>query len=613
MAKYIFVTGGVVSSLGKGIASASIGLLLKARGLRVTLMKLDPYINVDPGTMSPYQHGEVYVTEDGAETDLDLGHYERFTGQTMTKANNVTAGRIYFSVIEKERRGDYLGGTVQVVPHVTDEIKRAMREVAKRDEVDVVIIEVGGTVGDIEGLPFLEAIRQLRNELGRNNALNIHLTLVPYIRAADELKTKPTQHSVGKLREIGIQADVLLCRTERPFSDTVRGKIAQFCNVEPDAVIQALDVRDVYEVPLMLRGQGLDDTVLRMLDLSCPPDDLAEWRADVVGRALHPARSVRIAVVGKYIQLQDAYKSIYEALRHGGLAHDAEVVIKRVDSELLSQQDPHEVLHDVQGVLIPGGFGHRGIKGKLEAIRYARQRQLPFLGICLGMQCAVIEFARNVCGLEGANSTEFDPATPHPVVSLLAEQRGVTAMGATMRLGASRCRLREGTKARACYGTSEIHERHRHRYEVNNHYREQFTRAGLVVSGTYEPGDLVELIELTDHPWFIASQFHPEFKSRPGVPHPLFHGFVGACLAQQPGGAPRRARSAAGRSEANATRARNPKRRPAATRGGSRRRAATGVDAKRAAKGVDARRAATRRAGVSPPKDGGHPGGTRVT
>jgi len=539
MAKYIFVTGGVVSSLGKGIAAASIGLLLKSRGLKVTLQKLDPYINVDPGTMSPYQHGEVYVTDDGAEADLDLGHYERFTDQTMTKDNNVTAGRIYYDVIAKERRGDYLGGTVQVVPHITDAIKSAMKKVAR--DIDVVIVEVGGTVGDIEGLPFLEAIRQLRNELGRGNAINIHLTLVPYIKAADELKTKPTQHSVGKLREIGLQAEILLCRTEKPFPESVRSKIAQFCNVEPSAVIQALDVKDVYEVPLMFREQKLDDTILALFELSCPEHDLIGWRAEVVERALHPKREVTIAVVGKYIQLQDAYKSIYEALRHGGLANDAKVTIQRVDSEDIEKHGGTEMLGDAQGILIPGGFGHRGIEGKLEAIKFAREQQIPFLGICLGMQCAVIEFARNACALKGANSTEFDSKNPHPVISLLEEQQGVTSKGGTMRLGASRCQLVPNSKAFDAYQAPEVHERHRHRYEVNNKYRAQFVSAGLMVSGTYEPpaagaaktagGDnLVEIIELKDHPWFVAGQFHPEFKSRPMAPHPLFRAFIAASL-----------------------------------------------------------------------------------
>ena len=541
MAKYIFVTGGVVSSLGKGIASASIGLLLKSRGLKVTLQKLDPYINVDPGTMSPYQHGEVYVTEDGAETDLDLGHYERFTGQTMTKDNNVTAGRIYYSVIEKERRGDYLGGTVQVVPHITDEIKRSIKKLAEQDQVDVVIVEVGGTVGDIEGLPFLEAIRQLRNEVGRGNAINIHLTLVPYIRAADELKTKPTQHSVGKLREIGLQADILLCRTEKPFSEGVRGKIAQFCNVAPEAVIQALDVHDVYEVPLVFNQQQLDETIIRMLELACPQQDLQRWRSQVVERALNPKRQVRIAVVGKYIQLQDAYKSIYEALRHGGLANDAAVEVRRIDSEQIEKEGAAKLLADVHGILIPGGFGHRGIEGKLEAIRYAREQRTPFLGICLGMQCAVIEIARDLCGLKGANSTEFDPQTPHPIISLLEEQQGVKAKGGTMRLGASVCGVEKGTKVFGAYQREEIHECHRHRYEVNNAYRDRLERAGLIVAGTYQPparatqgaaggANLVELIELKDHPWFVAGQFHPEFQSRPLAPHPLFRAFVEAAL-----------------------------------------------------------------------------------
>lgn len=532
MAKYIFVTGGVVSSLGKGIACASIGLLLKSRGLKVTLQKLDPYINVDPGTMSPFQHGEVYVTEDGAETDLDLGHYERFTGQTMTKDNNVTAGRIYYSVIMRERRGDYLGATVQVVPHITDEIKRSITKLEQNDPVDVVIVEVGGTVGDIEGLPFLEAIRQLQNEVGRSNVLNVHLTLVPYIRAADELKTKPTQHSVGKLREIGLQADVLLCRTEKPFPQGVREKISQFCNVELDAVIQALDVRDVYEVPQMFNQQGLDDTILRMLNLQCPKHDLEQWKTDVVQRALDPKHEVTIAVVGKYIKLQDAYKSIDEALRHGGLSNHARVIVKRVDSEQITESNVAELLGDVHGILVPGGFGHRGIDGKLATIQFARQKKVPFLGICLGMQCAIIEFARNVCGLKGANSTEFDSKTPYPVISLLEEQQGITAMGGTMRLGASCCKLVAGTRAGDAYQKEQVDERHRHRYEVNNKFREKLSKEGLVVSGVFEQGDLVEIIELEDHPWFIACQFHPEFKSRPLTPHPLFHGLVKAGLVK---------------------------------------------------------------------------------
>ena len=535
MPKYIFVTGGVVSSLGKGIACASIGLLLKARGLKVTLQKLDPYINVDPGTMSPYQHGEVFVTDDGAETDLDLGHYERFTDQTMTKDNNVTAGRIYYSVITKERQGDYLGATVQVVPHITDEIKRCITKVAAREPVDVVIVEVGGTVGDIEGLPFLEAIRQLHNEVGPGNALNIHLTLVPYIRAADELKTKPTQHSVGKLREIGLQADVLLCRTEKEFSESVRAKIAQFCNVLPEAVIQAVDVRDVYEVPLVFRKQKLDDTILRLLNLNSPQHDLHDWQTQVVDRALNPKKHVTIAVVGKYIQHQDAYKSIYEALRHGGLANDAAVTVERIDSEKITRDDVRKLLSHVDGILVPGGFGGRGIEGKMETIRFARENGIPFFGICLGLQCAVIEFARNVCGLKGANSTEFDPNTPHPVVCLLEEQQGVKAMGGSMRLGACACVLNPKTRAQQAYAQTQINERHRHRYEVNNAYRDKLIEAGLVVSGIFGPGDLVELIELKDHPWFVASQFHPEFKSRPLTAHPLFRGFIAASLKTRGG------------------------------------------------------------------------------
>jgi len=530
MTKYIFVTGGVVSSLGKGIASASIGLLLKSRGLRVALQKLDPYINVDPGTMSPYQHGEVYVTEDGAETDLDLGHYERFTGLTMNKDSNVTAGKIYYSVIMKERHGDYLGKTVQVVPHITDEIKHSIMKVAAKGDIDVVIVEVGGTVGDIEGLPFLEAIRQLRNELGRGNSINIHLTLVPYIKAADELKTKPTQHSVGKLREIGLQPEVLLCRTERPFSEHVRQKIAQFCNVEPEAVIQALDVNDVYEVPLMFSQQKLDDTILRLLGLSYPEHDLVEWRAQVVERALHPRNDVTIAVVGKYVELQDAYKSIYEALRHGGLANEARVEIKKITAESLGKNGLDAHLAGVQGILVPGGFGYRGIEGKVEAIKYAREKGIPFFGICLGMQCAVIEFARNVLGLSQANSTEFDPKTPDPVISMMEEQKKIHNMGGTMRLGASPCRVEAGTKAAAAYQAAEVMERHRHRFEFNNAYREQFAKQGFLVSGSYTQYDLVELIELKDHPWFVACQFHPEFKSRPLAPHPLFKAFVKAAL-----------------------------------------------------------------------------------
>ncbi len=535
MPKYIFITGGVVSSLGKGIAAASIGRLLQSRGLRVTLQKLDPYLNVDPGTMNPYQHGEVYVTDDGAETDLDLGHYERFTGITTGKENNVTTGQIYFSVITKERRGDYLGGTVQVVPHVTDEIKESIRRLARRGRYDVVICEVGGTVGDIEGLPYLEAIRQFQQEVGRQNAISVHLTLVPYIRAADELKTKPTQHSVGKLREIGVQPDILLCRTEKTISRKIREKIALFCNVNVEAVVQAKDVKDIYEVPLMFKEQKLDRVIVRLLNLRTKGSDLVSWRKEVVEPVLHPEHVVRVAVVGKYIELQDAYKSVYEALRHGGLANRTRVVIKKVDAESIGKRGAEKYLKSVQGILVPGGFGHRAIEGKIKAIRYAREKGIPFLGLCLGMQVATIEFARSVCGLKGADSTEFDKNTPHPVISLLKEQKQVKDLGGTMRLGANPCRVKRNTKTYQAYKKTLVYERHRHRYEFNNKYRKFFQRKGFMVTGVYPRGDLVEIIELKNHPWFIASQFHPEFRSRPGQPHPLFREFIRATLkVQQP-------------------------------------------------------------------------------
>ncbi|PIQ81818.1 MAG: CTP synthetase [Candidatus Omnitrophica bacterium CG11_big_fil_rev_8_21_14_0_20_64_10] len=533
MPKYIFITGGVVSSLGKGVASASIGRLLISRGFKITMQKLDPYINVDPGTMNPYQHGEVYVTDDGSETDLDLGHYERFTSITTAQENNVTAGRIYASVIAKEREGEFLGATVQVVPHITNAIKESIRKVSRGKTVDVVICEVGGTVGDIESLPFLEAIRQFRLEVGRENCLNIHLTLVPYIRAAGELKTKPTQHSVGKLREIGLQADILLCRTEKPIPKKVREKIALFCNVEEQTVIQARDVRDIYEIPLVFQDQGLDGLIIRLLGLKAEKGDLKEWEKQVVRPSLAPGRGpVKIAVVGKYIELQDAYKSIDEAIRHGGIANDCRVEIKRIDSERIEQKGAESLLKGVNGILVPGGFGNRGIEGKIRAARFARENKVPYLGICLGMQCAVIEFARNVLGLPKANSTEFNAETPDPVISLLAEQRKVKQLGGTMRLGAQPCQLRKKTLARAAYRESRVMERHRHRYEFNNKYKEAFAKAGMIVSGALPGKRLAEIVELIAHPWFVGSQFHPELRSRPNRCHPLFKAFVAAALTR---------------------------------------------------------------------------------
>lgn len=526
MPKYIFVTGGVVSSLGKGIASASIGKILEAKGLRVILQKLDPYINVDPGTMNPFQHGEVYVTEDGAETDLDLGHYERFTSSPIGRFNNVTTGQIYHSVITKERRGDYLGATVQVVPHITDEIKDRIRMVSKGKRVDVVITEVGGTVGDIESLPFLEAVRQFMLEVGRDNAINIHLTLIPYIRGAGELKTKPTQHSVGRLREIGIQADILLCRTERELSKTLKEKIALFCNVAPESVIEARDVESIYEVPLCFREQDLDKVICRFLRLDYKAGNLNDWKKNVVDIVYHPKRSAEIAVVGKYIELQDAYKSIYEALRHGGIANNSAVVYRKVNSEKLEGGEIDRLLKGCDGILVPGGFGGRGIEGKIEAARYARTHKVPFFGICLGMQCAVIEFARNVLGFKGANSTEFDPKTPYPVISLLEEQQEVKALGGTMRLGAYPCELKSSSQAFAAYRKETVWERHRHRYEFNNRFIEDFEKAGMQVAGIYPKGNLAEVVELEGHPWFIACQYHPEFKSKPDQAHPLFREFI---------------------------------------------------------------------------------------
>jgi len=530
LSKYIFVTGGVVSSLGKGLAAASIGKLLEARGLKTAIIKCDPYLNVDPGTMNPYQHGEVYVTDDGAETDLDLGHYERFTHAQLSKDSSITAGKVYFSVISNERRGDYLGKTVQIIPHITDEIKERIKKVSRATDVDVTIVEIGGTVGDIESLPFLEAIRQLRWELGESYALNIHVTLLPYIKSAGEQKTKPTQHSVGKLREIGIIPQILMCRTERPISQEQREKIALFCNVDVEAVIEAADVKHIYEVPSALKKEGLDDLILKKLNIKLADRGIKSWEDGVLKRLRSPAKEVKIAVVGKYIALQDAYKSIYEALVHGGIANNARVNIVKIDSEEVEKAGFKKHLKDVQGILIPGGFGSRGIDGKIAAVKYVRENNIPFFGICLGMQIATIEFARNVAGLKGANSTEFDPETPHPVISLIEEQKKVKNLGASMRLGAYACMLEKGTKSFEAYKSEKISERHRHRYEFNNAYRQQLTQKGLMIAGLNPEQDLVEIIELKDHPWFVGCQFHPEFKSKPDIAHPLFKGFIAAAL-----------------------------------------------------------------------------------
>ncbi len=528
--KFIFFTGGVVSSLGKGLTAASLGTLLEHRGLRVILQKFDPYLNVDPGTMSPFQHGEVYVLDDGAETDLDLGHYERFTAGKLSRLNNLTSGQVYSSVLAKERRGDYLGKTVQVIPHITDEIKGRIREVAETQEADVIITEIGGTTGDIEGLPFLEAMRQFMHEAGRENVLFVHVTLVPYIKAAGELKTKPTQQSVAKLREIGIQPGVIVCRTEWPLEQDVREKIALFANVPVRAVIEARDVKhSIYELPLMLHREKFDDLVCDALGLKTKEPDLTRWKA-FVDRVVNPTNKVRIAVVGKYIELQDAYKSVYEALTHAGAAHDCEVALVRVDAEDLEHEKPGDLLGEVQGILIPGGFGDRGVEGKIIAARYARENRIPYLGLCLGMQIATIEFARNVCGLAGANSTEFTQTSPHPVICLMEEQENVVDLGATMRLGTWHTRILPGSLGHRLYGGTEISERHRHRYEFNNRYRQQMEAAGFCISGTSPDGSLVEMIEVTGHPFFIASQFHPEFLSKPNAPHPLFAGFIQAAL-----------------------------------------------------------------------------------
>jgi len=539
--KYIFVTGGVVSSLGKGLAAASIGALLESRGLKVTFLKLDPYINVDPGTMSPFQHGEVYVTDDGAETDLDLGHYERYSNVTTGQKNNFTSGRIYNNVITKERRGDYLGGTVQVVPHITDEIKRAITDLA--DNEDVVIVEIGGTIGDIESLPFLEAIRQLRYNLGRQNVLYIHLTLVPFIKAAEELKTKPTQHSVKELLSIGIQPNILVCRSDRTIPKDMKRKIALFCNVDENAVITAQDVDTIYEVPICLHEEGIDDRIVELLDLKASTIDLKPWEK-IVDRVKHPSKNVTIALVGKYIDLKEAYKSLCEALTHGGIANDTRVNICWADSEDIESRGAETMLKGMDGILVPGGFGIRGVEGKIAAVKYARENKIPYFGICLGMQCAVIEAARDLAHLNHANSSEFDLKTPHPVIYLIEQwydyrnkkiqKRDLTSdKRGSMRLGAYPCKLEKGTLAYAAYGQEEISERHRHRYEFNNEYLETLKASGLTISGYSPDGALVEIVEIKDHPWFLGCQFHPEFKSTPRKPHPLFTAFISAALKKK--------------------------------------------------------------------------------
>lgn len=529
--KYIFVTGGVVSSIGKGLAAASIGALLEARGLKVTNVKLDPYINVDPGTMSPYQHGEVYVTDDGAETDLDLGHYERFTSTRMTRANNFTTGRIYDAVISKERRGEYLGATIQVIPHITDEIKARVIDVGSR--ADVAIIEVGGTVGDIESLPFLEAVRQMRHELGHQNSISVHVTLVPHIAAAGELKTKPTQHSVKELLGLGIQPEILICRTEKPLSRSIKEKISHFCNVPVNAVIGAPDVSVIYELPIALHAEKIDEQITEKLNIWSRPPDLSAWHRTAEIMKNPPRGVATIALVGKYVHLRDSYKSLHEALSHGGLANECKIEVKYLDSETIDASNVARELADVDGLLVPGGFGGRGAEGKIQAIRHAREAGIPFFGICLGMQMAVVEFARHVCGIAGANSTEFDANAPDPVIDLMPDQRGVKSKGGTMRLGAYRCALTPGSLAGAIYGATEVTERHRHRYEFNNAYKERLEEAGMVMSGLSPELGLVEMVELRNHPHFVGCQFHPEFKSRPHAAHPLFTRFVGASLERR--------------------------------------------------------------------------------
>ncbi|MFD1735148.1 CTP synthase [Bacillus salitolerans] len=532
MTKYIFVTGGVVSSLGKGITAASLGRLLKNRGLNVTIQKFDPYINVDPGTMSPYQHGEVFVTDDGAETDLDLGHYERFIDINLNKFSNVTTGKIYSTVLKKERRGDYLGGTVQVIPHITNEIKERVFRAGRETNADVVITEIGGTVGDIESLPFLEAIRQIKSDIGRDNVMYIHCTLVPYIKAAGEMKTKPTQHSVKELRSLGIQPNVIVVRAEAPISQDMKDKIALFCDIDPKAVIEAIDADTLYSVPLSLQAQGLDQITCEHLKLTCKQADMTEWKA-LVDKVKNLSKKTTIALVGKYVELQDAYISVVEALRHAGYTYDSDIQVKWINAESVNKDNVESLLHEADGILVPGGFGDRGIEGKIAATQYARENKIPFLGICLGMQLACIEFARNVLNLEGAHSAEIDPETPYPIIDLLPEQKDVEDLGGTLRLGLQPCKLYEETRAFAAYHDEVIYERHRHRYEFNNQFRQQMEEAGFVFSGTSPDGRLVEIIEIKDHPWFVASQFHPEFISRPTRPQPLFREFVAASLNQK--------------------------------------------------------------------------------
>jgi CTP synthase len=531
--KFIFVTGGVASGLGKGITTASLGRLFKARGLKVVLQKLDPYVNVDPGTMNPFEHGEVFVLDDGAETDLDLGHYERFTDENLHRGSNFTTGAVYSAVLAKERRGDYLGKTVQVIPHITDEIKERVRSLAEAENADLVIVEIGGTVGDIESLPFLEAVRQLRNEVGRDNCAFVHVSLMPFIGPSGELKTKPTQHSVKELRSLGLQPDVIVCRSDRPIGRNLKEKISLLCDVPISGVISAVDAPSIYKVPLVLRREGLDDELARHLRIGADPD-LSEWEA-LVERIDAATDPVRIAVVGKYVNLRDAYLSVMEALKHGGFRHGADVQIEWVASDDLGGSATDAALAGADGILIPGGFGVRGVEGKVAAIRYARERRVPFLGICLGLQCAVIEFARNVCGLEGANSSEFEPATPHAVIDLLPEQKNVTDLGASMRLGSWPAHLVPGTRAAAAYGEEVVYERHRHRWEVNPAYHQVLRQCGMVFSGMDKTGRLAEIIELPDHPFFVAGQFHPELRSRPTDPHPLFRSFVGAAAAYRHG------------------------------------------------------------------------------